>query len=463
MANPSETMSAKNVASTFHIADRASHNFLHMRQWEGFEKSLGNPWTLQVNLSIAENALMHQDIVDFIGKHSKVDPVHHLTYGSGPKGSPRLRKALASFLNSTFKPRESVRHEDILIMAGVTSVIDALAWTLCNDGEGIIIPQPFYTGFAVDLPTRSRAVIVPALFQTLDEYKGFDDVFDPAMSIKAMEKALQDAEARGVKVKAVLLTNPHNPLGRCYSADAIKEVASFCGRHKLHFISDEIYANSVFENPEAPSPVPFISALALDLTDRIDSKFLHVTYGASKDFCANGLRLGMLHTRNEGLKAVVAGTSMLGWPPYVIQDIWASMLEDEAYTNNFFAKNQRLLAEQYAIATRFLDDHGIPYYKNSNAGMFIWIDLRQYLSGKDTTSLALHRLTAEERKEYQRRELEISTQCFANGVAIALGTNFFTEELGWFRLSFTAAPEALTIGLERMVKALQDVERTGWN
>lgn len=96
--------------------------------------------------------------------------------------------------------------------------------------------------------------------------------------------------------------------------------------------------------------------------------------------------------------------------------------------------------------------------------MFIWIDLRRYLADKDSaSSLSLHRLTAEERTEYQRRELEISTRCFANGVAIALGTNFFTEELGWFRLSFTAAPEALTIGLERMVKALQDVEKTGWN
>jgi len=168
---------------------------------------------------------MHQEVVEFLGKNVSssrkrgrertdthtfpqlvVDPVKHLSYGSGPKGSPRLRQALASFINTSFQPREAVRHEDILILPGVTSVIDSLAWALCNEGEGIIVPHPFYMGFATDIPARARAVIVPALFQSLEGYSGFDDVFDPAMNVKAMEAALKGAEEKGVKVKAVLLT-----------------------------------------------------------------------------------------------------------------------------------------------------------------------------------------------------------------------------------------------------------------
>lgn len=135
-----------------------------------------------------------------------VDPANHLSYGSGPKGSPRLRKALASFLNANFQPRETVRHEDILVLPGVTSVIDCLTWCLCNEGEGIIIPQPFYMGFSLDIPSRARGVVVPAVFQSLDGYKGFDDVFDPAMNVKALETALKGAEEKGIKVRAVLLT-----------------------------------------------------------------------------------------------------------------------------------------------------------------------------------------------------------------------------------------------------------------
>jgi hypothetical protein len=56
---------------------------------------------------------------------------------------------------------------------------------------------------------------------------------------------------------------------------------------------------------------------------------------------------------------------MLVWPPYMIQEIWTKMLEDEDYTRNFLATNQKRLAEQHAFATQFLDDHGIPYYGNS--------------------------------------------------------------------------------------------------
>ena len=49
------------------------------------------------------------------------------------------------------------------------------------------------------------------------------------------------------------------------------------------------------------SPTPFVSTLSLDLRDVIDPTLMHVLYGASKDFCANGLRLGVVCTINEGL------------------------------------------------------------------------------------------------------------------------------------------------------------------
>ncbi|KAK4126480.1 putative aminotransferase class I and II family protein [Parathielavia appendiculata] len=362
---------------------------------------------------------MHQEVVEFTAKNVAVDPVRHLTYGSG--FSPR------SSLNSNFQPREPVRYEDIIVQPGVTAVIDSLACAICNEGEGIIIPHPFYMGFAVDIPTRARGVIVPAVFQSLADHRGFVDVFDAEMNIEALDKALKGTQENGIKVRAVLLTNPHNPLGRCY-------------------------------NPRAPAPVPFTSILALNLADRIDPQLVHLAYGASKDFCANGLRLGMLYTRNQGLLAAIAGTSMLAWPPYIIQDLWASMLENGAYTEDFFATNQQRLAEQYAFATQFLDDHGIPYYRDSYAGMFIWIDLRRYMiRGEELPSLSIYTLNSRDKEVYQQRELEISNRCVANGVAIALGTNFCTEELGWFRLTFSVSRQALEVELQRMVKALQDI------
>ena len=50
----------------------------------------------------------------------------------------------------------------------------------------------------------------------------------------------------------------------------------------------------------------FTSILALELDSVIDTKRKHVLYGASKDFCANGLRMGFVYTKNEGMMGAMS-------------------------------------------------------------------------------------------------------------------------------------------------------------
>lgn len=56
-------------------------------------------------------------------------------------------------------------------------------------------------------------------------------------------------------------------------------------------------------------------------------------------------------------------TSPFSWTPYVIQDIWAGMLEDAAFRTGFAERNCELMAQSYALATSLLERHGIPYYR----------------------------------------------------------------------------------------------------
>jgi bifunctional pyridoxal-dependent enzyme with beta-cystathionase and maltose regulon repressor activities len=96
--------------------------------------------------------------------------------------------------------------------------------------------------------------------------------------------------------------------------------------------------------------------------------------------------------------------------------------------------------------------------------MFIWVDLRRYVTGAgEVANLSIHHLTPQDKDEYQRREMELGTRFFANGVGVAVGTNFASEELGWFRLTFSVSREALETGLQRMWKVLQEIEQAGWN
>ena len=56
----------------------------------------------------------------------------------------------------------------------------------------------------------------------------------------------------------------------------------FCQKYRIHLISDEIYALSVFENPEAPGAPDFVSVLSIDTKDIIDPHLVHVLWGMSK-------------------------------------------------------------------------------------------------------------------------------------------------------------------------------------
>lgn len=55
-----------------------------------------------------------------------------------------------------------------------------------------------------------------------------------------------------------------------------------CQRYHIHLISDEIYALSVWDNPEHPGAVKFTSVLAIDVTGVIDPSLVHVLWGLSK-------------------------------------------------------------------------------------------------------------------------------------------------------------------------------------
>lgn len=109
---------------------------------------------------------MHEEVKDYFLKHVgsyihalrysailltdfiqvTVNPMTHLTYGKGPRGSERLRKSLASFCNNKFKAYKKVTSDEVIVLPGVGSTMDSMVWAICNEGEGILIPQPLYMG-----------------------------------------------------------------------------------------------------------------------------------------------------------------------------------------------------------------------------------------------------------------------------------------------------------------------------
>ncbi|KAI2487141.1 Aspartate/tyrosine/aromatic aminotransferase [Pyrenophora tritici-repentis] len=432
------------------LSQRAAHNSVQASPWDALERLMANLWAPDnpdglVFLCVAENTLLHQQVAARANKNAAVNTDDHLSYGVGPRASPRLKKALVPFFNSEFRPSEPVLEKELLVLPGVAAVIDALTWAICNEGQGIITPAPFYTGFKPMSAVRAGGVLIPAPFKSVEGYYGLDDVFDPILNSKSLERTLLQATPDGVTVRAVMISNPHNPLGRCYPAETIREIARFCGRNNLHLISDEIFALSVYHNEQATSVTPFVSILGADLDKYIDSHLVHVMYGMGKGFGATGLRLGVLHSRNEGLIAAVSSISVFGWVPYVVQDVWADMLEDELFLGDFKLENHKVLAKHFTILRSFLNQQNIPYYSNVHAGVFLWVDLRRYLPGNSAPEPATSAVDAN-----HDGEIRLFKRLLKAGVVVSQGSSFGTEELGWYRISFAVEDQALNVGLQRL-------------
>jgi 1-aminocyclopropane-1-carboxylate synthase len=113
-------------------------------------------------------------------------------------------------------------------------------------------------------------------------------------TLGAFEDTVRALKSEGKTIRAVLLCNPQNPLGFCYPRETLLEYLRFVERHGLHLISDEIYALSIFDNPDFQDPQPFISILSIDARGEAgcDPARVHMLYGMSKDLCAAGLRAG---------------------------------------------------------------------------------------------------------------------------------------------------------------------------
>lgn len=109
---------------------------------------------------------------------------------------------------------------------------------LCIDaftkpGDGIILFTPVYYQFS-NLVEAARRKVVECPLKLIDNQYHFDFV--------AYERNLSGDE------KMVILCSPHNPGGRVWTKNELREVAKFAKKHGLVLVSDEIHHDLVYPN-----------------------------------------------------------------------------------------------------------------------------------------------------------------------------------------------------------------------
>ena len=211
-----------------------------------------------------------------------------------------------------------------------------------------------------------------------------------------------------------------------------------CNKYKIHLVADEIYAMSVYEISD-PDAVKFESVLSIDTEKYIDSRYLHMLYGMSKDTAASGIRIGVIYTRNNELLRALSALSNFHWSGSANERVATLMLEDESWMDDFLNRSRSRLAARNKLVRQILDDEGIQYRKGANAGFFLWVDLRPFLSVPSNAST----------DERWKAEDELSRRLIENKVYITSGKDMSAEEAGWFRVIYSQHERVIREGLNR--------------
>jgi aspartate/methionine/tyrosine aminotransferase len=400
-----------------------------------------------VSLGLAENNLMHDRLLEFLDAKRLVDDTAHgLTYGDGPFGSKRVKAVIASFLSTHLRSAIELKPEHIFITNGVSSAIEHCAWTLANPGEGILLGRPYYRAFLPDIGTRTGVQIVPVSFGQVDPCH--------LDCVQKYEEALLRSNEQGVPVRALMLCHPHNPLGRCYPRDTLIGLMKLCQKYQIHLISDEIYALSTWKNTVddlAHGYTGFESILSIKCKDTIDPSLVHVLWGVSKDFGANGIRLGAIVSQsNPAFLAALRTCSIYSSPSSLTENAVVHILSDTSFVESYIATNQARLSAAHTQTVDALRKHGIEHMPGANAAFFLWINLGKFVREKTS-------LRGKEMQQYSGSESTrlIQDRLLANKVYLVPGDAVGAEEPGWFRMVFTQREELVAECVRRIVEALK--------
>jgi len=161
----------------------------------------------------------------------------------------------------------------VLQKAGISEAIQFSLFSCFDEGDEIIIPEPFYANY-IGYTQMSGINIVPVT-------STIDSAFE-LPSTESFYRAITE------KTKAIFLCNPGNPTGKLYSKESLIRLAKLVKEEGLFLIVDEVYREFCYDST-------FYSVLNIE---DIQSNVI-VIDSISKVFSSCGARIGYVVTRNN--------------------------------------------------------------------------------------------------------------------------------------------------------------------
>jgi aspartate/methionine/tyrosine aminotransferase len=185
------------------------------------------------------------------------------------EGMPDVRQAIARYEKET--RGLDLKPEDVIFTGGVSEALQFLFGALLEPGDEMLVPGPAYPQY---LGVTSFYGAVPVEYPSRPENGWVPKIEDIASRITP-------------RTKAIAVISPNNPTGTVYPKALLAQIAKLAHERNLVLISDDIYAELVFDGHVAPTlasePGPCI-----------------ILNGFSKNWLVPGWRAGYIAFKHDG-------------------------------------------------------------------------------------------------------------------------------------------------------------------
>ncbi|MCY0976758.1 pyridoxal phosphate-dependent aminotransferase [Chryseobacterium wangxinyae] len=301
----------------------------------------------------------------------------------------------------------TIQKDCLLPVPGMILSLSAIVRTFLKPGENIILQTPVYNHFFTIIESCSCNLIENNLIYKNGNYEiDFDD-----LEIKASDS----------KTKMLLISNPHNPVGRVWTRSELEKIAEICSEHQVIVVSDEIHADLVFENHQH---IPFASIAA-------DYHLVSITCGSPcKTFNLSGLSISYIISQDKNILNQIYKT--LEFQETIYPNPMAADALIAAYTKgrNWLDELKLYLWENYQFLLKFCAEY-LPEIKviPLQATYLVWLDVSFLSQESDEIS----------------KLLLIEEKLWVNS-----GTMYGRAGEGFLRINIACPREILIQGLQKL-------------
>lgn len=147
-----------------------------------------------------------------------------------PHVEPSFAEAVCHWRQTRF--HDTVAPESVCFLTAIVPALADAVHTFTRPGEKVLIQSPVYPPFHKIIPECGRVKVTSPLHFHNDAWH---------IDFEHMEQTLADP-----KLRLFILCNPHNPVGRVFTADELRRMGELCLKHHVTLVADEIHSDLVF-------------------------------------------------------------------------------------------------------------------------------------------------------------------------------------------------------------------------